>query len=77
MNGLDLQWNYNILLQGNFFFGGFAPEPPLGAHFPPDPPAGGIGPSDPAEGVPPSALPRVEECTYFLGVNTSWGINTA
>jgi hypothetical protein len=26
---------------------------------------------------PPSALPRMEECTYFWGVNTSWGINTA
>jgi hypothetical protein len=28
-------------------------------------------------GYPPSALPHVEECTYFWGVNTSWGINTA
>jgi hypothetical protein len=44
---------------------------------PPDPPAGGIAPLDPAEGVPPSTLPRMEECTYFWGVNTSWGINTA
>jgi hypothetical protein len=26
-------------------------------------------------GCPPSALPCVEECTYFWGVNTSWGIN--
>ena len=37
---------------------------------PPDPPARGIGPPDPA-------LPHVEECTYFWGVNTSWGINMA
>ena len=44
---------------------------------PPDPLARGIGPLDLEEGVPPSALPRVEECTYFWGVNTSWGINTA
>jgi hypothetical protein len=49
---------------------------PSGARLPPDPPAGGIAPSDPTEGVPPSAIPRVEECTYFWGVNTSWGINT-
>jgi hypothetical protein len=34
-----------------------------------DPPARGI--------TPPSALPRVEECTYFWGVKNSWGINTA
>ena len=46
------------------------------APLPPDPPARGIGPPDPAEGVP-SALPHVEECTYFWGVNTSWGRNTA
>jgi hypothetical protein len=26
-------------------------------------------------GYPLSALPHVEECTYFWGVNTSWGIN--
>jgi hypothetical protein len=49
---------------------------PSGASLP-NPPAGGIAPLDPVEGVPPpSALPRVEECTYFWGVNTSWGINT-
>ena len=53
MNGRDLQWNYNILLQGKFCFMGFAPEPPMGARLPPDPPAGGIAPPDPAEGVPP------------------------
>jgi hypothetical protein len=38
-----------------------------GLRLPPDPLAGGIA----------SALPRVEECTYFWGVNTSWGINMA
>ena len=48
-----------------------------GARLTPDPPAKGIAPLDPAEGVPPSALPRMEECTYFWGVNTSWGLNTA
>ena len=56
--------------------GDAAPEPPLGVRLPPDPPAGGMDPLDPAEGVPPPALPRVEECTYFWGVNTSWGIDT-
>ena len=40
---------------------------PLNPCLPPDPQAGGIG---------PSALSRVEECTYFWGVNTSWGIDT-
>ena len=50
---------------------------PSGARLPPDPPVGGISPPHLAEGVPPSALPRVEECTYFCGVNTSWRINTA
>ena len=34
-------------------------------------------PQTPQRGHPPSALPRMEECTYFWGVNTSWGINTA
>jgi hypothetical protein len=37
----------------------------------------GLRPQTPQRGYPPSALPRVEECTYFWGVNTSWGINTA
>jgi hypothetical protein len=32
-------------------------------------------PMTPQRGYPPSALPHVEECTYFWGVNTSWGIN--
>jgi hypothetical protein len=34
-------------------------------------------PRNPQRGYPPSTLPRVEECTYFWGVNTSWGIDTA
>jgi hypothetical protein len=34
-------------------------------------------PQTPQRGYPPYALPHVEECTYFWGVNTSWGINTA
>jgi len=34
-----------------------------------------LRPQTPQRGYPPSALPRVEECTYFWGVNTSWGIN--
>ena len=25
---------------------------------------------------PSRAIPHMEECTYFWGVNTSWGINT-
>ena len=37
----------------------------------------GASPPNPVEGVTPSVLPRMEECTYFWGVNTSWGINTA
>jgi hypothetical protein len=37
----------------------------------------GASPPNPTEGVPPSALPHVEECTYFWGVNSSWGISTA
>ena len=86
MNGPDLQWNYNIHLQAIFPSrasppkppsGDATPEPPLGAHLPLDPPAGGMDPPDPAEGVPPSALHHVEECTYFWGVNTSWGIDMA
>jgi hypothetical protein len=39
-------------------------------------PSRGI-PRTPQRGYPPSALPRMEECTYFWGVNTSWGINMA
>ena len=32
-------------------------------------------PPNPAEGVTPLALPRMEECTLFMGVKSSWGIN--
>ena len=78
MNGPDLQWNYNILLQGNFCFGGFTPEPPLGARLPPDPPAGGIGPLDLAVGAPSLCTPprgRVYillGCKYFMGYKHGW-----
>ena len=82
MNGPDLQWNYNILLQGNFFFGGFTPEPPLGdaapkpllgARLPPDPTVGGMVPPYPTEGVPPLFTPPRRRvyillgCKYFMG----------
>ena len=33
MNGPNWLWNYNIILQGNFSFGGFAPEPLSGTHY--------------------------------------------
>jgi hypothetical protein len=36
----------------------------------------GASPPNPRGGGTPSALPRVEECTYFWNVNTLWGINT-
>ena len=77
MNGPDLQWNYNILLQGNFCFGGFAPEtpsgdtapePPLGALLPLDPPAREIGPSDPAKGVPPPLHSPAWKSVHTYGV---------
>jgi hypothetical protein len=55
------------------FASGASPPNPLGARLPPDPPGG----DTPQRGYPPSALPHVEECTYFWGVNTSWGIDTA
>ena len=55
---------------------GFTLEPPLRARWPPDPPVEGIAPPNHAEGYPTSTLLRMEECTYFWGVNTSWGINT-
>jgi hypothetical protein len=57
--------------------GDSALKPLPGAYLPPDPLARGIAPPNPAEGVTPSTLPCVEECTYFWGVNTSWGINMA
>jgi hypothetical protein len=41
----------------------------------------GASPPNPHRGTlplnPPSALPHVEECTYFWGVKSSWGINMA
>jgi hypothetical protein len=61
-----------------FSSGASPPEPLLGAHLPPYPLAQGDKPPwTPQRGYPPSVLPRVEECTYFWGVNTSWGINMA
>jgi hypothetical protein len=42
---------------------------------PPNPRWGPTCPQTPQRGYPPSALPHVEKCTYFWGVNTSWGIN--
>jgi hypothetical protein len=32
---------------------------------------------EPVRGVTPPTLPRMDECTFFFGVNYSWGINTA
>jgi len=49
---------------------------PSGAS-PPNPRWGPACPRTPQRGYPPSALPHVEECTYFWGVNTSWGMDTA
>ena len=57
-----------------FFLRGLHPQTPAGG---PLAPARRIAPPNPTKGVPPSALPRMEEFTYFWGVNTSWGINTA
>jgi len=37
----------------------------------------GLCPQTPARGVSPPTLPRVEECTFFWGVKSSWGINMA
>jgi hypothetical protein len=49
-----------------FFLGGFAPEPPQGALFSPD-----------LAGGNPPCTPHMEECTFFQGVKSSWGINMA
>jgi hypothetical protein len=32
-------------------------------------------PQTPQRGYPLSALSHVEECTYFWGIKSSWGIN--
>jgi hypothetical protein len=36
----------------------------------------GLSP-EPQRGPAPPALPHVEECTFFRGVKSSWGINMA
>jgi hypothetical protein len=30
----------------------------------------------PSGAFPPNPLPHMEECTFFWGVKSSWGINT-
>ena len=87
MNGPYLLWNYNIHLQGNFSFGGFAPEPPSGNVVPrtpsggplsPAPLAEGISPLDPAGGVnPPYTPPRgwvyiLLGCKVFMEYKHNW-----
>jgi hypothetical protein len=52
-------------------------NPCWGPACPQTPQPGGWTPRTLQRGYPPSALPRVEECTYFWGVNTSWGIDMA
>jgi hypothetical protein len=61
----------------NPHWGMLPPNPRWGPACPQTPHPGGWPPRTPQRGYPPSALPRVEECTYFWGVNTSWGIDTA
>jgi len=59
------------------FASGASPTNPCwGPACPQTPQPGGWTPRTPQRGYPPSAPPRVEECTYFWGVNTSWGIDT-
>jgi hypothetical protein len=50
-----------------YIYKAILPPNPSRAHLPPDPTGGN----------PPPALPRMEECTFFQGVKSSWGINTA
>jgi hypothetical protein len=66
-----MKLQYTFIRQ--FFASGASPPNPRWgpAPSPPEPPR------TPQRGYLPSALPRVEECTYLWGVNTSWGINTA
>ena len=60
------------------FASGASPSNPRwGPACPQTPQLGGWTPQTLQRGYPPSALPCVEECTYFWGVNTSWGIDTA
>jgi hypothetical protein len=47
-----------------------------GPAFPRTPPTEGIAPPDPAGGVTLLAVPRMDECTFFWGEKSSWGINT-
>ena len=50
-------------------------NPRWGPACPQTPQSGGYPPQTPQRRYPPSALPHMEECTYFWGENTSWGIN--
>jgi hypothetical protein len=67
-----MKLQYTFIRQ--FLLRGLHPRTPA---CPQTPQPGGYPPRTPQRGYPPSALPRVEECTYFWGVNTSWGIDTA
>jgi hypothetical protein len=70
-----MKLQYTFIRQ--FLLRGLHPRTPAGGPLAPRPPSLGDPPRTPQRGYPPSALPRVEECTYFWGVNTSWGIDTA
>jgi hypothetical protein len=48
---------------------------PSGA-LPPNPRRGPAFPQTLKEGQAPLTLPHMEECTFFCGVKSSWGINT-
>jgi hypothetical protein len=68
-----MKLQYTFIRQ--FLLRGLHPRTPVGGPLAPRPPR--WTPRTLQRGYPPSALPRVEECTYFWGVNTSWGIDTA
>jgi hypothetical protein len=70
---VHIYYEITIYIYKEIFPSGASPLNPLGARLPPDPHGGW----DPQRGYPPSALPRVEECTFFWGVKSSWGINMA
>jgi hypothetical protein len=71
-----MKLQYTFIRQ--FLLRGLHLRTPAGGPLAPRPPSrGGWTPQTPQRGYPPSALPRMEECTYFWGVNTSWGIDTA